>query len=169
MSCESQTHVDAYGGRKLFETREQQEKHAHESTQVESGDDDPICATKEGGASGQSKRGYINYCVSSLYNPLVRGRELHLPKYPNTISNTHYARACRWGRYSDPNLQTLTLRPVPHIPFSILLDSETIFCFCSSPRKHMPRPMCPSQQDRRIYIHKYISIYIHLYINVYIL
>jgi len=93
LSCESQTHLDAYGGRKLFETRELREKHVHESTRVESGDDDPICVTKEGGASGQSKRGYINYCVSSLYNPLVRGQELYLPKYPNTISNTHYARA----------------------------------------------------------------------------
>jgi len=93
LSCESQTHLDAYGGRKLFETRELREKHVHESAQVESGDEDPICVTKEGSASGQSKRGYINYCVSSLYNPLVRGRELYLPKYPNTISNTHYARA----------------------------------------------------------------------------
>jgi len=92
LSYESQTHLDAYGGRKLFETRELREKHVHESTRVDSGDDDPICVTKEGGASGQSKRGYINYCVSSLYNLLVRGRELYLPKYP-TISNTHYARA----------------------------------------------------------------------------
>ena len=56
-------------------------------------------------------RGYINSCISSLYNPLVRGRELYLPKYPNTIANTHYAlRACRWGRYRDPNLPTLLLR-----------------------------------------------------------
>jgi len=83
--------LDAHGGRKLFETRELREKHVHESTRVESGDDDPICVTKEGDASGQSKRGYISYCVSSLYNPLVRGWELYLPKYPNTISNTHYA------------------------------------------------------------------------------
>ena len=96
LSCESQTHLHAHGGRKLFETRELRElreKHVHESTRVESGDDDPICVTKERGASGQSKKRYINYCVSSLYNPLVRGRELYLPKYPNTISNTHYARA----------------------------------------------------------------------------
>ena len=85
--------MDAHGERKLFETRELREKHVHESTRVESGDNDPIFVTKEGGASGQSKRGYINYCVRSLYNPLVKGRELYLPNYPNTISNTHYARA----------------------------------------------------------------------------
>ena len=93
LSCESQTHLDAHDGSKLFETRELREKHVHESTRVESGDDGPICVTKEGGASGQSKGGYINYCLSSLYIPLVRGRELYLPKYPHTISNTHYVRA----------------------------------------------------------------------------
>jgi len=49
--------LDAYGGRKLFEARELREKQVHESTRVESGDDDPICVTKEGGASGQGKRG----------------------------------------------------------------------------------------------------------------
>ena len=46
LSCESQTHLDAHGGRK------------HESTRVESGDDDPIRVTKEGGASGQSNKDY---------------------------------------------------------------------------------------------------------------
>ena len=34
-------------------TRELREKHVHESTRVESGDDAPICVTKEGGASGR--------------------------------------------------------------------------------------------------------------------
>jgi len=98
LSCESQTHFDAHGGGcKLFETRELREKHVHdiESTRVESGDDDPICVTKEGGARGQSKRGYINYCVSMsslLYNLWSEGGSFTSPyMYPTTISNTHYA------------------------------------------------------------------------------
>jgi len=69
LELESQTHLDAHGGRKLFETRELREKHVHESRRVESGDDAPICVTKEGGASGRKGRGSF------------------------TPPNTHYARA----------------------------------------------------------------------------
>ena len=110
MSCESQTHLDAHGGRKLFETRELREKHVHESTRVESGDDNPICVTKEGGASGQSKRGYINYCLSSLYCPLGQRAGALPPQIPKYYFK-YPLRACGWGRYSDPNLPIL--KPVP--------------------------------------------------------
>ena len=116
MSCESQTHLDAHGhgGRKLFETRELREKHVHESTRVESGDDDPICVTKEGGASGQSKKGvilYINYCSSSVIYPLGQRAGALPPQIPKYYFKLYPLRACGWGRYSDPNLPAL--RPVP--------------------------------------------------------
>jgi len=76
---------------------------------VEKGDDDPICVTKEGGASGQSKRDYINYCVSSSFMSFtsLNTQILFIQIPTTTTTRDAHARACRWGRYSNPNLPTL--------------------------------------------------------------